>query len=213
MSIICTLQFKKFCSVDEVERSNCQWVGGTRLCCVVTLISSVNNCDTCQGRCDDDLSKCCFCHDVPGRTTTPPPPPPPPPPSSSGCFPSDAKVKLENGELLAMSKLEIGDRIQTGSEKHNLLVVWCVMCLDNYINTNLFQFEYDHIPQLFFYLFDIVSPLGTVSFSEVRTFLEREPDMKLKYKQIITSENRTLTLTRNHLVYVRSNSYDKFNPV
>ena len=31
-----------------------------------------------------------------------------------GCFPSVAKVKVENGKLLAMSELQIGDKVQTG---------------------------------------------------------------------------------------------------
>ena len=31
-----------------------------------------------------------------------------------GCFPSDATVKLANGKTLAMSDLQIGDRVQTG---------------------------------------------------------------------------------------------------
>ena len=33
-----------------------------------------------------------------------------------GCFPSLAKVKLENGKSLAMSELQIGDKVQTGKQ-------------------------------------------------------------------------------------------------
>ena len=33
-----------------------------------------------------------------------------------GCFPSFAKVKLENGKPLAMSELQIGDKVQTGKQ-------------------------------------------------------------------------------------------------
>ena len=31
-----------------------------------------------------------------------------------GCFPSDAKVRLENGDSVTMSELQIGDKVQTG---------------------------------------------------------------------------------------------------
>ena len=30
------------------------------------------------------------------------------------CFPSAAKVQLENGKIVTMSQLRIGDRVQTG---------------------------------------------------------------------------------------------------
>ena len=39
---------------------------------------------------------------------------PPPPPQSSGCFPSVARVSLENGKSVSMSELQKGDRVQTG---------------------------------------------------------------------------------------------------
>ena len=54
---------------------------------------------------------CCICEE--GATPLPPTPPPPPPPPS-GCFPSLAEVILENGKSVTMSKLKIGDRVQTG---------------------------------------------------------------------------------------------------
>ena len=31
-----------------------------------------------------------------------------------GCFPSEAKVRLENGDSVTMSELQIGDKVQTG---------------------------------------------------------------------------------------------------
>ena len=36
------------------------------------------------------------------------------PPPSSKCFPAAAKIKLQNGRLMSMSELQIGDRVQTG---------------------------------------------------------------------------------------------------
>ena len=43
--------------------------------------------------------------------------PPPPPPANTGgddCFPSAARVSLENGKSVMMSELQIGDKVQTG---------------------------------------------------------------------------------------------------
>ena len=34
--------------------------------------------------------------------------------NNGGCFPSESKVKLEDGKLTTMSKLQIGDKVQTG---------------------------------------------------------------------------------------------------
>ena len=39
--------------------------------------------------------------------------PSPPPPPKKACFPSNSKVKLENGKLVKMSDLEIEDKVQT----------------------------------------------------------------------------------------------------
>ena len=39
---------------------------------------------------------------------------PPPPPKSSSCFPSFAKVMIENGKMITMSDLQLGDRLETG---------------------------------------------------------------------------------------------------
>ena len=42
-----------------------------------------------------------------------PPPPPPPPPS---CFPSTARVTLENGKSVTMSELRKGDKVEAGKK-------------------------------------------------------------------------------------------------
>ena len=34
--------------------------------------------------------------------------------ANKGCFPSSVKVRLEDGKSVAMSDLQIGDRVQTG---------------------------------------------------------------------------------------------------
>ena len=36
------------------------------------------------------------------------------PPPSKRCFPAEAKIKLQNGRLMSMSELQIGERVQTG---------------------------------------------------------------------------------------------------
>ena len=54
---------------------------------------------------------------------------------------------------------------------------------------------------------------GTVLYSEVRSFLKKQPDIISKFKSIKISGNKTLTLTRNHLVYARKVHNDKFNPM
>ena len=46
---------------------------------------------------------------VPGRYRVPPP----------GCFPSESKVKLNNGNFVTMSELQIGDEVQTGISSYN----------------------------------------------------------------------------------------------
>ena len=34
----------------------------------------------------------------------------------SSCFPSQTKIKLENGEIVKMSELQEGDKVQTGNK-------------------------------------------------------------------------------------------------
>ena len=60
-------------------------------------------CSVCPGQITYINYRCCTCS----------------PPSSSsdsgeGCFPSFAKVNLENGKSVTMSELQVGDRVQTG---------------------------------------------------------------------------------------------------
>ena len=49
---------------------------------------------------------CCRC--------PPPPRTPPTPPPKGKCFPSTAKVSLENGKYVTMSELRTEDKVQTG---------------------------------------------------------------------------------------------------
>ena len=49
-------------------------------------------------------------------------------------------------------------------------------------------------------------------YSEVRTFLKKQPNIFTYYKTIVTL-NAVLTLTENHLVYGRKSFADQFNPM
>ena len=63
-----------------------------------------------------------------------------------------------------------------------------------------------------YFVFDIVSPTGAVIYSELKTFLKKQPDVITTYKSIATA-NETIILTRNHLLYTRENLDDQFNPM
>ena len=63
-----------------------------------------------------------------------------------------------------------------------------------------------------YFVFDIVLLSGSVTYSEVRTFLKKQPDVMTQCKLIATA-NETLILTGNHLVYARENFDDHFNPM
>ena len=71
-------------------------------------------CEKCPKWVDENGKKCRFCVTVQGITTTRAPPPPTTTTTKGGCFPSRATVSLENGNSIVMSKLRIGDKIQTG---------------------------------------------------------------------------------------------------
>ena len=43
--------------------------------------------------------------------------------TSNGCFPSTSRVTLENGKSVAMSELQIGDRVKTGNSMGFFLVL------------------------------------------------------------------------------------------
>ena len=51
---------------------------------------------------------------------------------------------------------------------------------------------------------------GTLAYSEIRTFVKKEPDVISMYKQITTSSNVTISLSADHLIYARKGSSEKF---
>ena len=44
-----------------------------------------------------------------------------------GCFPSTARVNLENGKSVMMSELQVGDIVQTGNIDFFLMLLDCSM--------------------------------------------------------------------------------------
>ena len=62
-----------------------------------------------------------------------------------------------------------------------------------------------------FCCFYTVSSMGKVIYSEVITFLQKDPNTIEKYTSITTLCNKSLRLSRNHLVYTRRYSSDEFN--
>ena len=62
-----------------------------------------------------DMTEMCYLGKtriIPEPRTLPPFLTPPPPPTA--CFPSNAKIHLQNGKSIRMSEMKIGDQIQTG---------------------------------------------------------------------------------------------------
>ena len=60
--------------------------------------------------------------------------------------------------------------------------------------------------------FNTVSSSGTVTYSEVKAFLENKPDTMIEFKSIATI-NETLILTGNHLIFARQKFAAQFNPM
>ena len=57
---------------------------------------------------------------------------------------------------------------------------------------------------------DAVSSTGQPTYTEVKAFLQKEQNMIIQCKSI-TTQNETLTLTGNHLIYARNHFSDQFN--
>ena len=58
----------------------------------------------------------------------------------------------------------------------------------------------------------VVSSSGTDTYSEIRAFLKKQPNMVMQFKSIATL-NESLTLTGNHLLYAQKTINDQFNPM
>ena len=58
-----------------------------------------------------------------------------------------------------------------------------------------------------------VSKDGRIIFSEVRTFMHKEHMTTNMYVSLVTSSNKTIYLTGDHLIYGRESQTEKFNPM
>ena len=72
--------------------------------------------------------------------------------------------------------------------------------------------QVDFLAYVFTTYFHAVSSTGTVVYSEVKTFLKKQPNIITKYLSIVI-RNESLTLTENHMVYARKNFVDYFMPM
>ena len=63
------------------------------------------------------------------------------------------------------------------------------------------------------YVLNTVSSSGEITYSEVKMFLKQKPDVIMKYKSLRTLQNKTITLTGNHLLHARKRSSDMFFPL
>ena len=89
---------------------------------------------------------------------------------------------------------------------YSLKYAFCFNVLDSFlINAKFCRF-------VFSLKFHTVSPTGTVTYSEVRAFIEKQPDIMIQCKSIATV-NETLILTGNHLVFAREKIASQFNPM
>ena len=57
-----------------------------------------------------------------------------------------------------------------------------------------------------------VSSIGTITYSEVKGFLQRQPNIVYQYKSIATMKE-TIILTGNHLIYARKTLDAQFSPM
>ena len=54
---------------------------------------------------------------------------------------------------------------------------------------------------------------GSLTYSEIKVFMKRQPTDITMYKSITTSSNQTINISGNHIIYRRKSATDKFNPV
>ena len=58
-----------------------------------------------------------------------------------------------------------------------------------------------------------VSPEDTVTYGEVLTFMNKQPNTILVYKVITTSMDNSIILSGNHVIYARKSNKEKFVPM
>ena len=61
------------------------------------------------------------------------------------------------------------------------------------------------------YVSHVVSSNGGLTYSKVIAFLKRDPTVLAKYQLITTLYNESITLSADHLIFVRKLGSDEFN--
>ena len=61
--------------------------------------------------------------------------------------------------------------------------------------------------------FSLVLEDGSLRYSEIRTFLQKQSDVAGTYLSITTSANNIISLTGSHLIYIRKTVSEDFNPM
>ena len=70
-----------------------------------------------------------------------------------GCFPSTARVNLENGKVIKMSELQIGDKVQTGivsKQAHIVMRAICLKMIIGLVNLIFYFIVAKHSATIFF---------------------------------------------------------------
>ena len=80
------------------------------------------------------------------------------------------------------------------------------------IKINIIKLINSLILNILFVYYTVLSN-GSVTYSEVQTFLHKNPSMILPYKSIRTLLNESLILSENHLVFTRKFGSDEFSPM
>ena len=100
-----------------------------------------------------------------------------------------------------MSDLKIGHKIQTGLTKYFYLVKF-----------SLSQLLSQQIQVSYFDLNTQFHPEGLLKYSDVRTFIKKQPTIMAMYKSISTSL-KDIRISGNHLIFARKNTNGNFHPV
>ena len=110
----------------------------------------------------------------------------------------------------------INDQGQTGKWKwiDNIRTTNWRFCQNRYL-FKLLEMTYKKIRCFLhiYFPYITVTPYGGVTYSEVKIFLVKQPDVVTEYRTITTSSNRTISLSGNHLIYTHESGSDKFLPM
>ena len=132
-------------------------------------------------------------------------------------------------KYISMSELYIGDKAQRGARwgkiQNNFQNIfykksrlWIILFVT--LKNRQYKFKSTHInfeTTLWYCVFSWQihkTSLGShLEYSDIRVFLEQLPTATTVYKSITTSNNNTIHLSKNHLIYSRKSNTEIFNPL